>query len=199
MEAKIRKRKARKNRKRQEAGLGVVETLASKKLGNVEAEVVSYVDYRKLKKSKVEDTGKPDQVSVENMGGRKEVSMDQARFDVFKLGVSGLEKSAKEDAQTALAIRLGAKPAKEKCIPYAELKEKRSKEKLEKLIQMEERKNAMAGVQKKAKGPTEKSKGVKGKSKKKTKSDMKVGSFDGGMLKLSSKELSRLKGKKKHK
>ena len=27
------------------------------------------------------------------------------RFDVFKLGVSGLEKSAKEDAQTALAIR----------------------------------------------------------------------------------------------
>merc|ERR550517_559376 len=149
MEAKIRKRKARKNRKRQEAGLGVVETLASKKLGNVEAEVVSYVDYRKLKKSKVEDTGKPDQVSVENMGGRKEVSMDQARFDVFKLGVSGLEKSAKEDAQTALAIRLGAKPAKEKCIPYAELKEKRSKEKLEKLIQMEERKNAMAGVQKK--------------------------------------------------
>ena len=28
-----------------------------------------------------------------------------ARFDVFKLGVSGLEKSAKEDAQTALAIR----------------------------------------------------------------------------------------------
>ena len=93
-------------------------------------------------------------------------------------------------------LRLGAKPAKEKCIPYAELKEKRSKEKEEKLIQMEERKNAMAGVQKKAKGPTEKSKGVKGKSKKKTKSDMKVGSFDGGMLKLSSKELSRLKGKK---
>ena len=27
------------------------------------------------------------------------------RFDVFKLGVSGLEKRAKEDAQTALAIR----------------------------------------------------------------------------------------------
>ena len=49
-----------------------------------------------------------------------------------------------------LPLRLGAKPAKEKCIPYAELKEKRSKEKEEKLIQMEERKNAMAGVQKKA-------------------------------------------------
>ena len=97
---------------------------------------------------------------------------------------------------STLPLRLGAKPPKEKCIPYAELKEKRSKEKKEKLIQLEERKNAMAGVQKKAKGPAEKSKGVKGKSKKKTKSDMKVGSFDGGMLKLSSKELSRLKGKK---
>ena len=95
-----------------------------------------------------------------------------------------------------LPLRLGAKPAREKCLPYAELKEKRSKEKEEKLNQLEERKNAMAGVQKKAKGPAEKSKGVKGKSKKRTKSDMKVGSFDGGMLKLSSKELSRLKGKK---
>ena len=82
-EAKIRKRKARKNRKRQEAGLGVVETLASKKLGNMEAEVVSYVDYRKLKKPKVEDTNRPDLVSVENTGGRKEVSMDQARYSSF--------------------------------------------------------------------------------------------------------------------
>merc|ERR1711934_1264385 len=105
-EAKIRKRKARKNRKRQEAGLGDVETLASKKLGKVEAEIVSYVDYRKLKKSKNEGASKPDQVSAgENLGTRKEVSMDQARSDVFKLGVSGLEKRAKEDAQTALAIR----------------------------------------------------------------------------------------------
>ena len=95
-----------------------------------------------------------------------------------------------------MLLRLGAKPAKEKCIPYAELKEKRLKEKDEKLMQLEERKNAMAGVQKKAKGPAEKSKGVKGKSKKKSASGMKVGSFDGGMLKLSSKELSRLKGKK---
>ena len=80
-EAKIRKRKARKNRKRQEAGLGVVETLASKKLGSkVEAEVVSYVDYRKLKKPKKEDASKADQVLGENMDGRKEVSMDQARY-----------------------------------------------------------------------------------------------------------------------
>merc|ERR1712113_735046 len=125
-------------------------------------------------------------------GSQVEMTMDKARFDVFKFGVSGLEKSAKADAQTALAIRLGAKPAKEKCIPYAELKEKRLKEKEEKLMQLEERKNAMAGVQKKAKGPAEKSKGVNGKSKKKkTASGMKMGSFDGGMLKLSSKELSR--------
>ena len=94
-------------------------------------------------------------------------------------------------------LRLGAKPEKEKCIPYAELKEKRLKEKEEKLIKLEDQKNAMAGVQKKAKGPAEKNKGLNGKSKKKkTASGMKMGSFDGGMLKLSSKELSRLKGKK---
>ena len=60
-----------------------METLASKKLGNVEAEVVSYVDYRKLKKPKVEDASKPGQVLGENMDGRKEVSMDQARYSSF--------------------------------------------------------------------------------------------------------------------
>ena len=82
-EAKIRKRKARKNRKRQEAGLGVVETLASKKLGKVEAEIISYVDYRKLKTAKEEDPSKPCQLSDENMGGKKEISMDQARYSSF--------------------------------------------------------------------------------------------------------------------
>ena len=114
---------------------------------------------------------------------------------MFKLGVSAMEKSAKEDAQTALAIRLGAKPAKEKGLPYAEYKEKREEEKEEEARKLEEQKNAMAGVRKKSKGSQDK--GKVNKTKKKTSSSgMKVGSFDGGMLKLSSKELSRLKGKK---
>merc|ERR1719383_937353 len=180
-EAKIRKRKARKAKKKAEAGGGMIETLASKKLGLAPAEIVSYTDYRKLKNNKSCSEFKidltPEVKPVQQSG--KEISMD---------------KNAQEDAQTALAIRLGAKPAKEKVLPYQEFKEKREREKEEAKIRKEERENAMAGVRKKPKNSQDKIKKNKTKPKKSS-SGMKIGSFDGGMLKLSAKELSRLKGK----
>ena len=209
-EARSRKRKARKAKKKLETGTGIIQTIASKKLGQPVAEVVTYTDYRKLKKVKAAAKD-PEGQMLENLvkqveqdikeqgkGGMskgKEVTLQQARFEVFKLGVSAMDKSAKEDAQTALAIRLGAKPAKEKGLPYAEFKDKQEREKEEQRLRLEEQQNAMAGVRKKAKGSQDKSK-PKSKSKKKSSSGMKMGSFDGGMLKLSSKELSRMKTKK---
>lgn len=200
-EAKIRKRKARKAKKKAETGGGMIETLASKRLGLPPAEIVSYTDYRKLKNPKT--NSRPNVDLIQNLSketrprtepGGKEISMQQARFEVFKLGVSAMDKNAQEDAQTALAIRLGAKPAKEKGLPYMELKEKREREKEEEKVKIEERENAMAGVRKKSKTSQDKTKKNKTKPKKSS-SGMKIGTFDGGMLKLSSKELSRLKGK----
>jgi hypothetical protein len=196
-ETRVRKKKAQKARRKLAASGGAaIQTIASRQAGQPAAELVAYTDYRKLKKLR----GKAEVTEAERPGqrppGGQEVTLQQARFEVFKLGVSAMDKEAKEDAQTALAIRLGAKPAKEKGLPYAELKEERAKEKEELLQKEEERKNSMAGVQKKAKGSSDKGKAGKAKSKKKSSSGMKVGSFDGGMLKLSSKELSRLKGKK---
>ena len=79
-EAKIRKRKARKERKRQGAGSGVVETLASKKLGLVQPEIVSYVDYRKLKKPKVEVSTNSQKTVAADGGSQVEMTMDKARL-----------------------------------------------------------------------------------------------------------------------
>lgn len=45
---------------------------------------------------------------------RKEITMKEARFQVFKFGVGGMDKKSKEEANTALAVRLGAKPEKNK-------------------------------------------------------------------------------------
>ena len=83
-EAKIRKRKARKERKRQGAGAGVVETLASKKLGLVQPEIVSYVDYyRKLKKPKVEVSTNSQKTVAGDGGSQVEMTMDKARLPMF--------------------------------------------------------------------------------------------------------------------
>lgn len=193
-EAKIRKRKARKARMRLEGGTAV-QTLASRKLGAPQVEVVHYIDYRRLKPgAKPVKEEQKEQVGVED--GRKEVTMDQARFDVFRLGVSGLDKATREEVQTNLAIRLGAKPEKRKGVSLEELKETRRMEQEREREKLEEQKNAMAGVRKKTQSSKEKVTGNKTKSKKKSSSGMKVGSFDGGMLKISAKELSRVKGKK---
>merc|ERR1719319_1898060 len=48
-EAKIRKRKARKARMKLEGGGEAIQTLASRKLGDPQVEVVHYTDYRRLK------------------------------------------------------------------------------------------------------------------------------------------------------
>lgn len=40
--------------------------------------------------------------------------MKLVRYDVFKFGMSGFDKKEKEDARVALAVKLGAKPPKQK-------------------------------------------------------------------------------------
>merc|ERR1712096_550204 len=188
---KIRKRKEAKARKLGMGGGLVIQTLASKAKGASAPELVTFVDHKNRKKVKESDNN-----ALVNLptvqDNRKEITMKQARFEVFKLGVSAMDKKSQVDANTALALRLGAKPAKNEGIEYKTLKEDRSREKEELKLKMEEDKNALQGVKQK-KGTRE-----KGKSKTKTKKgsgQMKVGSFDGGMLKLSSKDLARLKAK----
>jgi hypothetical protein len=190
---KIRKRKEAKARKLGVSGGSVIQTLATKSKGSVAPEIVSFMDHKKRNKNKMNE-----KLSVENLDpvarpdNRKEITMKQARFEVFKLGVSAMDKKSQVDANTALAIRLGAKPAKNELMEYQELKETRLKEKEEHKQKLEDDRNALQAMKQKKKGSKEKG---KTKSKKKKGEQMKVGSFDGGMLKLSAKDLSRLKSK----
>jgi len=190
---KIRKRKEAKARKLCGRGEGIIiQTLAAKSKANgVIPEVVTFVDHKNRKK-KVEDKIIPDNIPLVSKDTREEISMKQARFEVFKLGVSAMDKKDQVDANTALAIRLGAKPAKNEAMEYHKLKEKRLQEKEEQRRKLEDDRNNLQAMKQRKKGPKEKG---KAKSKKQKGEQMKVGSFDGGMLKLSAKDLSRLKGK----
>lgn len=64
----------------------------------------------------------------------KEMDMKKVRFEVFKFGMSGFKPEKKEEVKVALAIKLGAKPPKNKGYNYKEhklIKEKQLKEQLE--------------------------------------------------------------------
>lgn len=196
--SKFQRRKLKKIKKRKEAkarklgsGGGIIQTLASKSKGCVVPEVVTFVDHKNRKK--VKDKIESEAKDIKSQINRKEITMKQARFEVFKLGVSAMSKEAQIDANTALAIRLGAKPAKNESLPYQEFKDKRLVEKEEQKKKIEEDRNALQVMKQRKKGVKEKTKTSKSKKKGE---QMKVGTFDGGMLKLSSKEISRLKSKK---
>ena len=201
LEKKRLKRKAAKARKKglsssQPVANGLVQTNASRSLGlSSVPEVVTFVDHKKRNKktdNKIEEIG-----DIVKSINSKEISLKDARFEVFKLGVSGMDKKSRDEANTALAIKLGAKPSKNKFVEYKQLKEDRIVEKEERRLQEEERINSMEGVKKSTNknSSTMKKSGNK-KKKKGSKKDFKVGSFDGGMLKLSQKDLNSIKSKK---
>ena len=186
---KIRKRKEAKARKLGAKQGGAIQTIASRSNDSIFVpEVVTFVAHKK--KRETENLIVSENIPNEQ-DSRKEISMKQARFEVFKLGVGAMDKKDQVDANTALAIRLGAKPAKNEAMEYEKFKEKRSLEKEEQKRKIEEDRNNLKIMKQKKKGTKE-----KGKTKPKKKEQMKVGSFDGGMLKLSAKDLSRLKGSK---
>ena len=202
LEKKRKKRKAAKARKAGKSLLaaGAVSTEASRSLGLTSPpEIVTFVDHKKRSKSS-QNRGVEQSVLSESQNNRKpskEISMKQARFEVFKFGVSGLDKKSQEEANTALAVRLGAKPAKSKGVEYKQLKEDRVKEKEEKLIKEEEHRNSLQGVKKSSKNGMTAKKSANKTKKKGKKGEFKVGAFDGGMLKLSQKDISSIKSKKK--
>jgi len=102
----------------------------------------------------------------------------------------------------ATLIKLGAKAPKNKAVPYAELKAQRKKEKEEEkerqaLKRLSNVRNIMGKKPlTKKKGESSSSMGNKKKRKGGDRIQTKIGSFDGGMLKLSAKDIAAIKGKK---
>ena len=183
----------------------VIETKGTKlnsKAAKIVPEVVTYVDPKKRNQGKNNHEVKMNRKDDESMS---EVTMKQARFDVFKFGVKGFDKEGQHEARVALALKLGAKPEKKKCMPISELKEQRKQEREERQRQLELEK--MTGMRKVSARPssTKKSKETEAKTKapnkkrKKSGSEatpLKLGRFDGATLKLSQKDLLKMKKKR---
>ena len=194
-----------------------VETLASQmgKADNIIPEIVEYKDPRKRPKNKPnEDTST---IETPKKSVTDEISMKEARFDVFKFGARGLDKQGQHDARVMLALSLGAKPEKNKCLPYDQYKEQRRAEKendkkeaeMKKVAgllkpskrshkSMKPQKGSNKSGQFKTSISTGKDKGHKKSSAFKDKSGIqpKMGKFDGGMLRLSKKDIEKIRGNK---
>ena len=209
--AKREKRKRQKaNRKlkkleHSENGVNIIQTKGTQlnpKAAKIVPEVVTYLDPKKRTKDP-KDNVKDNRKHVNDE--TEEVTMKQARFDVFKFGIKGFDKEGQHEARVALALKLGAKPEKKKCLPYAELKEKRKLEREEKQREIELAK--ITGMRKVSTRPSStknkkssKENDAKKPAKKKKRGSeatpLKLGKFDGGTLKLSQKDLMKMKKKR---
>jgi len=188
---KKREKKARKRSRRKEQnklnGDKVIQTLATTINHRKEVpEIVSFSAHRSKKKKEVED---PDG----QQDAQDAVTMDQARFDVFKFGLNALSKKERVEAKIALAIKLGAEPPKNECVPLEVLKQRRKKEKAEEVEMAEENESKLL---RKPRAATNKAKGVSKKKARRPDNQMNVGSFNGGILRISSAELKKMKSKK---
>ncbi|XP_047350919.1 uncharacterized protein C1orf131 [Vespa velutina] len=127
----------------------VMEDFIPTKVSKVKKDAVkdffsaTYIAPKKTSKSS-NDIDKKDEVDVETdnrdkfsdpkgnsqLDRRKqqELEMKKARYDVIKFGISGFESSKAKEAKVELAIRLGAKPPKNKSLNYKVLKDERKKE-----------------------------------------------------------------------
>ncbi|CAF1019319.1 unnamed protein product [Rotaria sordida] len=155
-------------------------------------ETIAFRDPSKKKKIlNKSNTSSPVSQQNENV----EFDLEKARFDVHKFGIKGFEKSKYEDARVALAVNLGARPPKRKFINYRELIEQnRAKKAKEK----EEEENARLLGDIFHKSPNNKQ---KSKQKRIGEGDVglmrfsSVGKFQGGVLKLTDKDISKVKNK----
>ena len=184
-----------------------IQTLATKlnaKAAKLQPEIVSYRDPSKRKKKDSNNANeRPFKISSTDVD---EISMKQARFDVFKFGIKGMDKNEQHEARVALALKLGAKPEKKKCVPYADFKIEQKSKKEELLRQREL--DRMTGMKKvsarplstKNAGSKNKSKDSNAKKPKKSKQNektpLKMGKFDGGTLRISKKEVASMKNRK---
>lgn len=186
-EKKARARNRKKLKLKQNSNNGLIQTLASSKR-NVTPEVVTFTSHRSSKNSTKDNNSEQDITTADDARPGKTVSMDQARFDVFKFGLNALSKKEQVDAKIALAIKLGAAPPKKECVPLSVLKQRR------KAAKAEEEETAQQNEMKMLRKPVSKDKAGGAKKKKKavqSKKGMKMGTFKDGILRLSASDLKK--------
>jgi len=88
-----------------------------------EFESVSFVSYKKKKSSNIEEN-QHDSGSMSSKNS-KQLNINKLRYEVIKLGTSGMDPLKKESSSVALAVALGAKPPKNKFRNYKEILEEK--------------------------------------------------------------------------
>jgi len=138
--------------------------------------------------------------STKSKEPNENMSLKQAKFDVFKFGIKGFTKEDQESAKIQLAVKLGAAPPKNKCINYKELVNLKNKEKQEKEQLIKENRLFEAKVAMSHKNFSIKKKNPRGKSNnRKSKINMgqvgaikgHIGSFSNGVLKIKKNEIKK--------
>ncbi|KAK3522611.1 hypothetical protein QTP86_027197 [Hemibagrus guttatus] len=159
-----------------------------------DVEIVTFQDpWKKKKKLKqaAEAEPKPAEVKEKKKKEPDVLSMEKARLDVHRFGITGFQKQQQRVFEQDRAIMLGARPPKKNYVNYKELqqmiKERKSKEKQE---------EAKADTPKKKKKFSGKQKNVKRQSGSSgAEPTGHVGRFKNGMLVLSSKDIQKLNSK----
>ncbi|XP_030639184.1 40S small subunit processome assembly factor 1 [Chanos chanos] len=151
-------------------------------------EIVTFQDPLKKKKTKITaEPETPTETKERQKINPSEFSIEKARFEVHRFGITGYQKSQQRLFEQERAIMLGAKPPKKEYVNYKEyqqmLKEKKLKEKEEAVSEPKKTKKRKEGKAKNAKG---KSSGDLGGH---------VGRFKDGMLLLSPKEIQKINPK----
>ncbi|KAF7694467.1 uncharacterized protein C1orf131 homolog [Silurus meridionalis] len=158
-----------------------------------DVEIVTFQD--PLKKNRLKRTLEPEHRADEGKEKKKKeadvLSMEKARLDVHRFGITGFQKQQQRVFEQDRAIMLGARPPKKEYVNYKvyqqTLKMKKSKEKED-----EEKSDTL----KKKKRSSGKLKNVKRKSGGADPGGH-VGRFKNGMLLLSTKEIQKLNSKKR--
>ncbi|XP_027020879.2 uncharacterized protein C1orf131 homolog [Tachysurus fulvidraco] len=160
-----------------------------------DVEIVIFQDPRKKNKLKraPETETKPAEVKEKKKKEPDVLTMEKARLDVHRFGITGFQKQEQRVFEQDRAIMLGARPPKKNYINYKAfqqtIKEKKLKEKEE---------EAKADTQKKKKKSSGKQKNVKQQSGSSGAQAIgHVGRFKDGMLVLSSKDIQKLNSKVK--
>ncbi|KAJ8921733.1 hypothetical protein NQ315_010643 [Exocentrus adspersus] len=96
----------------------------------IDFQEVSYESYKSAKEKKI---GRPQTIKDK---AQVDFNIKKAKQEIIKFGMSGFDPHRKEEAEIQLAIKLGAKPPKNKYINYKELQaDKRKKQQKEKIRQ----------------------------------------------------------------
>ncbi|XP_028254236.1 uncharacterized protein C1orf131-like isoform X2 [Parambassis ranga] len=158
-------------------------------------QVVTFHDPRKKQKTKqtpaANKMSAPQTTEKQQSGQPEELSLEKARLEVHRFGITGYKKEQQRVFEQERAVMLGARPLKKEYVNYRELQHriKEKKEKRKEEVQPDLKKK------KKQNQRDKKKKKVSSGSGSGSAPSGQMGSFKNGMLILSSKEIQKIKGK----